>query len=123
MDLGLFFIALNLQKMIRGGLLGRVGRNEHPRGREIQTNGTTWNIRWVGSGCRTSAGSEDQRHGTEHPTGRESLYSMGLDCKSRPAAGHEHPLGRVLTMNTNYHYLSINYHKWSIRWKLYVKYN
>jgi len=42
--------------------LGRVGRNEHPRGREIQTSGTAPNICWVRLGrasgtTRTSAGS------------------------------------------------------------------
>ena len=39
----------------------------------------------------------DQRHGVEHPLGRvcKSLYSMGLDCKTRPTARYEHPLGRV----------------------------
>ena len=39
----------------------------------------------------------DQRHAAEHPLGQvcKSLYSMGLDCKTRPTARYEHPLGRV----------------------------
>ena len=60
--LGRVWIANPDQRHAAEHPLGRVGRNEHPRGREIQTSGTAPNICWVRLGrasgtTQTSAGS------------------------------------------------------------------